>query len=162
MSTASQSTKRSAHAWWLLALFVLVVVGVGGAIGYANVPGAWYADLQKPSFNPPNWLFAPVWFTLYVLIAIAGWRTFLADRTGPAMIAWFGQMLLNWLWSPTWFGLHLLWPAFLVIAALWVFIVAFIGLSWRRGDRVSALLFAPYLLWVSFAALLNLSIALLN
>lgn len=162
MNTISKPVLQQSGGWWTLAVFILLVVVVGGAIGYANIPGAWYAGLQKPPFNPPNWLFAPVWFTLYVLIGIAGWRTFVADRNGPAMKAWIAQMLLNWLWSPTWFGLHLLWPAFLVIALLWLSIAAFILLSWRRGDKVSAGLFAPYFLWVSFASLLNLSIALLN
>jgi tryptophan-rich sensory protein len=70
-------------------------------------------------------------------------------------------MVLNWAWSPTWFTLHLLWPAFAIIAAILMLIVAFIAVTWR-SDRVSALLFVPYALWVAFASTLNLSIAILN
>jgi len=145
----------------VLVLFLLVVIVVGGLIGIANVPGPWYQSLAKPPFNPPNWVFAPVWFTLYVLIAIAGWRTFEAAPRSARMVLWGGQMLLNWTWSPVWFTLHALWPAFAVIAAILLLILAFIASSWRR-DRVSAVLFIPYALWVSFASALNLSIALLN
>jgi translocator protein len=70
-------------------------------------------------------------------------------------------MLLNWAWTPTWFTLHLLWPAFAIIAAIFALIIAFIVVNWKK-DRVSALLFVPYAMWVGFASILNLSIALLN
>ena len=153
--------RRSPRSLLLLAAFILVVIGVGGLIGANNVPGPWYQGLQKPWFNPPSWVFAPAWTTLYLLIAIAGWRTFLRDRSGSAMKLWVVQMLLNWAWSPVFFGLHLPWPAFGVIVALWLAIVAFIVTS-QRTDRISGWLFAPYLAWVSFAALLNVSIAVLN
>lgn len=145
----------------LLAVFLIVIVVVGGVIGVANVPDAWYQRLHKPFFNPPDWVFAPVWFTLYVLIAIAGWRTFIDDPTGLRMRLWLGQMALNWAWSPIWFSLHALWPAFAIILSILLLILAFIAASWRR-DRISAGLLVPYALWVGFASLLNLSIALLN
>jgi tryptophan-rich sensory protein len=144
-----------------LVVFLLLVVGVGGLIGVGTAPDAWYEALQKPPFNPPNWLFGPVWFALYVLIAIAGWRSWRRDPRGLPMALWGGQMLLNWAWSPVWFTLHLLWPALAIIVAMLVLIVAFIGVSWGR-DRVAAWLFVPYAAWVAFATLLNLSIAMLN
>jgi len=161
MSTLTLSDLRTPRALGLLALFLAIVIGVGGLIGATTAPGTWYEGLAKPPFNPPNWVFGPVWFTLYVLIAIAGWRTFLRDRRGTAMKLWYGQMLLNWLWSPVWFTLHLIWPAFVIVAALDVVVIAFIAASWSR-DRVSAWLFVPYAAWVSFASLLNLSVGLLN
>ena len=142
-------------------IFVGLVVGVGAVIGTQTAPDAWYAALDKPPFNPPNWLFAPVWFTLYLLIGIAGARTFLRDASSPAMFLWAGQMLLNWAWSPTWFGLHLAWPAFVIIISILALIVAFIVMTWK-SDRVSALLFFPYAAWVAFASTLNFSIAILN
>lgn len=161
MTTLARTEQNSPRAWLLLGLFLTVVIGVGGAIGVMTAPGEWYASLNKPPFNPPNWVFGPVWFTLYVMIAIAGWRSFMRAPQGNAMKLWAGQMVLNWLWSPVWFALHLLWPAFVVIMLIWLLILGFIAVTWRE-DRVSALLFVPYLAWVSFAALLNLSIAILN
>ena len=142
-------------------LFIGVVVGVGAVIGVSSTPDAWYTALEKPPFNPPNWLFAPVWFTLYVLIGIAGARTFLRDASSPAAFVWAGQMVLNWGWSPTWFTLHLLWPAFAIIIAILALIVTFIVLTWKQ-DRLSAWLFVPYAAWVAFASTLNFSIAILN
>jgi len=152
---------RSPKSIATLIAFLVVVIAVGALIGTGTVPGEWYAALKKPPFNPPNWLFGPVWFALYVLIAIAGWRTFMRDSASGEMRLWYAQMVLNWAWSPIWFGLHMIWPALGVIIVLWLVIAAYI-LKTRRADPVSAWLFAPYLLWVSFATLLNLSIGILN
>ncbi|MEQ1770999.1 MAG: TspO/MBR family protein [Devosia sp.] len=160
--TAVAGDLRSARSLLILAAFILVVVGVGAVIGISTPPDAWYASLAKPPFNPPNWIFGPVWFTLYVLIAIAGWRTALTDSFGTATFLWILQMVLNWAWSPTWFGLHLLWPAFVIITVILALIIAFMVVTWRKVDRVSSLLFVPYALWVGFASTLNLSIAVLN
>lgn len=161
MSTLTVPHLRNPRAIGLLALFLVVVIGVGGLIGFTTAPDQWYAALQKPPFNPPNWVFGPVWFTLYVLIAIAGWRTFMAEPGGTGMKLWYAQMVLNWLWSPVWFQLHQAWLAFAVILAIDVVVLAFIANRWSR-DRASALLFVPYAAWVLFASLLNLSIAILN
>ena len=159
--SAAATDYRTPRSWGVLALFIIVVVAVGAVIGTQSIPGAWYEGLNKPPFNPPNWIFGPVWFTLYVMIAIAGWRTFMRDRTGTPMKIWYGQMVLNWSWSPIWFIGQMIWPAFAVIVLIWLAIVSFILVSWNR-DRPSALLFVPYLAWVSFASLLNLSIGILN
>jgi len=161
MSTLTFSDLKSPRALVLLGIFLVVVIGVGSVLGILTAPGEWYANLDKPPFNPPSWVFGPVWFALYVLIAIAGWRTFLAEPGSAGMKLWYAQMALNWLWSPVFFALHGLWPAFIVIIAMWAAIVAFIVSRWNR-DRLSAWLFVPYLAWVSFASVLNLSIAILN
>jgi benzodiazapine receptor len=161
MNTLPLTDLKTPRALILLAVFLAVVIGVGAVIGISTAPGEWYASLEKPPFNPPNWLFGPVWFVLYVLIAVAGWRTFLAEPNGAAMKIWYAQMGLNWLWSPTWFSLHLLWPAFVVIISILALIVAFIVTA-RRRDPLSAWMFVPYAAWVAFASLLNLSIAVLN
>jgi tryptophan-rich sensory protein len=144
-------------------LILLLVLAVGGglAIGFLTAPGEWYAGLAKPAFNPPNWIFAPVWTVLYVLIAVAGWRIFKRDRRGWPMTLWWGQLALNFLWSPVFFAAHDIRLAFIVILLLLAAIVAFIGLAWPQ-DRVAALLFAAYAAWVSFAAVLNGTILLLN
>src|SRR5262249_7980269 len=144
-----------------LIVFIVAVVGIGLVIGLTNIPGDWYASLNKPSFNPPNWIFGPVWTVLYVLIAIAGWQCWTQSRHGTAMKVWFVQMILNFLWSPVFFGAHLPTAALVVIALLLVAIVAFIALAWRR-IHIAALLFLPYAAWVAFATLLNASIVALN
>lgn len=161
MSTLSISDLKTPRALILLTVFLAAVIGVGAVIGVSTAPGEWYANLAKPPFNPPDWLFGPVWFALYVLIAVAGWRTFLSEPDGTGMKLWYGQMALNWLWSPVWFSLHLPWPAFIVIVAILALILMFIGNRWGR-DRASAWLFVPYAAWVGFASLLNLAIATLN
>jgi benzodiazapine receptor len=158
---SSVTYPRSPRSWIVLIGFLLVVLGVGSLIGIVTAPGEWYASLEKPPFNPPSWLFAPVWTTLYILIAIAGWRTFERDARSSEMALWIGQMLLNWLWSPLFFVLHWLWPAVAVIVVLLALILTFIARTWRH-DRVSAWLFVPYAAWVCFATLLNVSLALLN
>lgn len=161
MSTVTFDDLKSPRSLGLLAVFLVVVLGVGALLGLSTAPGEWYASLDKPAFNPPNWIFAPVWTTLYVLIAIAGWRTFLTDRHSAGMRFWYGQMVLNWLWSPVFFTLHWLWPAMLIIVLMLASILAFIGNRWNR-DRLSAWLFVPYAAWVSFASLLNLAVAIAN
>ena len=147
----------------LLALvaFLAVVIGMGSLIGIGTAPGGWYAGLQKPFFNPPNWIFGPVWFVLYVCIGIAGWLIWRVNRQSGAMKAWVAQIGLNWLWSPIFFSFHLLWPALFVILAIFGLVAVFIRLAWGVDKRAS-LLFVPYLMWVGFASALNFSVALLN
>ena len=144
-----------------LAAFVAVTLGIGIAIGAINLPGEWYAALHKPPFNPPNWIFAPVWSVIYVLIAVAGWRTWERERYGVAMALWGAQMFLNFIWSPVFFSAHRIDLALAVIVALLISIAGFIAVCWRT-DRAASLLFLPYAAWVSFATLLNASIWLLN
>jgi tryptophan-rich sensory protein len=144
-----------------LILFLVLVLGGGLALGGLTVPGGWYAGLVKPSFNPPAWLFGPVWTVLYVLIAIAGWRVWQRDRTGWPMKLWWAQMALNFLWTPVFFGAHQLGLALVVILLMLAAILAFIATAWRQ-DRVAAWLFVPYAAWVAFASMLNGAIWMLN
>lgn len=161
MSTVSfADLKQPRNAVALLA-FLVVVIGIGAWIGTQTAPGPWYESLEKPPFNPPAWVFGPVWFALYVMIAIAGWRTFMMRPVSGVMMLWVAQMVLNWLWSPVFFIAQNLWLALAVIVPMLGVIVAFIARSWTT-DRVSSWLFVPYAAWVSFATLLNLSLAMLN
>lgn len=142
-------------------LFIALVVGAGLFSGLTNMPGEWYQSLQKPFFNPPAWLFGPVWTTLYVLIGIVGARIWLRAPKSAAMQLWFAQMALNLLWSPSFFGLENSILALGVILAMLATIITFMRKA-APIDRVSTLLFIPYLAWVSFASVLNLSIVILN
>ncbi len=147
--------------WFIRIAFFALTLGGGILIGTLTAPGNWYAQLSKPAFNPPNWIFGPVWTVLYVLIAMVGWRQFDTDRSSTTMKLWWTQLGLNFLWSPTFFVLQMPWLAFVVIFALLIVIVMFIA-QVRHTDRVSALAFLPYLAWVIFATALNLSFAILN
>jgi len=157
----NKSDRRSVNRRLALLLFLLLVVGGGLAIGGLTVTGGWYAGLAKPPFNPPAWLFGPVWTALYVLVAIAGWRVWRRDRSGWPMKLWWAQLVLNFLWSPLFFAAHRIGFALLVIVLLLITIFAFIAAS-RRQDRTAAWLFAPYFAWVAFASVLNASIFALN
>jgi tryptophan-rich sensory protein len=144
-----------------LLLFLALVVGGGLVIGSLTVPGGWYAQLVKPAFNPPGWLFAPVWTALYILIAIAGWRVWERNRNSWPMRLWWAQLVLNFLWTPIFFRAHLIGLALADIVLLLAVILGFIVTAWRI-DRTAALLFVPYAAWVAFAAILTASILALN
>jgi tryptophan-rich sensory protein len=132
--------------------------GFLGSLATTPSIGGWYKGLVKPSFNPPNGIFAPVWTTLYLLMGIAFflvWRLGLkADGVRVALILFLIQLALNTLWSILFFGLHQPLLAFIEILILWAFIlttmIKFFGLS-----RPAGWLLVPYLLWVSFASALN-------
>ena len=144
-----------------LIVFVVLTVAGGSLIGVFSMPGPWYQGLVKPWFNPPNWIFGPVWTVLYILIGIAGARVWIRDRSGPLPKVWFTQIALNFLWPLVFFTAQRPDLALVVLAGMLVSILAFIAMAWRR-DRPSALMFLPYALWVSFAGLLNAAIWWLN
>ena|SRR6187402_3246602 len=144
-----------------LMVFVVGVVGTGWLIGATNLPGAWYAALAKPGFVPPNWAFPVAWTILYVMIAIAGWRTFRRDPRGRAMLVWAAQLALNFAWSPVMFTMHQIGAALVILIGLFVAIVTYISLE-KSQDRLAAALFVPYAAWVAFAGVLNASIWRLN
>ncbi|PVE26173.1 TspO protein [Microvirga sp. KLBC 81] len=152
---------------WRFLIAVLPVVAVsvaGGLVTRAKIP-TWYASLAKPGFTPPNWLFAPVWTTLYALMAYALWRILSLPRNRPgrtaAVTLFFVQLALNSLWSFAFFGAQSPLWGLIVIAALVVAILATI-IAFRKLDRVAALLLVPYLAWVSYATLLNGAVWQLN
>ena len=149
----------------VLGLFVAVTAGAA-AVGSQFLPGAWYASLAKPFWTPPNWLFAPVWSVIYLMIAVAGWLAWRASRGKgrsmyPVLGMWTTALALNGAWSWIMFGRHAIGAALVDISALWLSIVAFAWLA-RPLSRPAALLFAPYLAWVSYATALNAAIWRLN
>ena len=144
-----------------LFLFMIIVVGGGAAIGTVTAPGDWYAALEKPSFNPPNWIFGPVWTVLYLIIGYIGWRLWQRPDMAPLRPLWIVQLCLNFLWSPVFFAAEQPAIALAIILGLLLVIVHFIRVSWTH-DRVCALLLIPYLAWVSFASVLNGAIVYLN
>ncbi|MEM8743055.1 MAG: TspO/MBR family protein [Pseudomonadota bacterium] len=146
--------------WIALAVFLALCFGVA-YLGAMFSPGEWHAALAKPSWNPPNWVFGPVWTVLYIMIAIAGWLVWKSAPTSPAMWFWVAQLVFNGAWSWLFFGLHRMDLAFADIVLVWLAILAFIIAAWPISVT-AALLFVPYLIWVSFASALNYSIWSLN
>lgn len=143
----------------LLAFLVLAIAA--GAIGSLFPPDAWFAALRKPAFNPPAWLFAPVWTLLYGLMAVAAWRVCRVDGVRGAIALWLLQLACNAAWSPLFFGAHRIGLALADIGVLLVLIAATFVAFWRR-ERVAAALLLPYLAWVGFAAALNFAFWQLN
>ena len=131
------------------------------AVGSAFEPGDWYAGLRKPPWNPPNWVFGPVWSVLYICMGIAVARVRARERALLPMVLWLSQLALNATWSWLFFGLHRLDLAFYEIQVLWI-AIALTAISFRRVDGRSAALLVPYLIWVSFASWLNWSLWRLN
>jgi len=150
--------------------FLLVCYAIAALGALATVPAipSWYAALAKPSFNPPNWVFAPVWTTLYGLMAIAAWLVWRTPKTGrqakyrlSGLNLFSIQLLLNAVWTPVFFHFHRLLAALVVILCL---LVAIFLTTHRFGkvDRFAAALMLPYLAWVAFATALNYQIYRLN
>ena len=146
-----------------LLAFVIIALLVGGTATFFTEPSipTWYAALAKPGFSPPNWLFAPVWTTLYVLMGIAAARVWKETGFGLEIRCWTAQLVLNFLWSAIFFAAHRIGAALIEMGVLWLLILATLVLFWRR-DRIAGLLFVPYLAWVGFAFALNLAIWRLN
>ncbi len=139
----------------------LVICQAAGFIGSLftsrSIPG-WYETLKRPSFAPPNWVFSPVWITLFVLMGIAlffVWRMPLQDKSVRIAIILFGvQLILNILWSVIFFGLRSPFLALMEIVILWIAVLLTV-IAFFKVSRIAGALMLPYILWVSFAALLN-------
>ena len=152
-----------------LVLFISIIVcqsaGVLGSLFTSPAIPIWYAGLSKPSFNPPNWVFGPVWLLLYTLMGIAGYLIWIKgiDKKAVriALIFFAIQLVLNSLWSIIFFGLRLPQQALGEIIILWFFILLTLG-SFYKISKSAGLLLLPYILWVSFAVILNFFIVKLN
>lgn len=148
-------------AGFLAACFV--VAGVGGWLTSLGVP-EWYTTLRKPVWNPPSWLFGPVWTTLYAMMAVAAWLVWKDagfDGATTALTLFVIQLLLNMAWSGIFFGLRSPGWALVEILVLWIAILATTALFFRHSAWAGALMM-PYLLWVGFATALNAAIVRLN
>ena len=141
----------------------LVVGGISGFVTAQQISG-WYATLNKPSFNPPNYLFGPVWTSLYILMGVSLYlvlNTPAVKQRTAGIIIFSIQHFLNFWWSIIFFSLHQPGFAFIEIVLLWVSIITMI-VTFFRIKPIAAYLQVPYLLWVSFASALNYGIWMLN
>ncbi len=149
----------------IIAIVVCQLAGIIGSFFTASSIPTWYATIVRPSIAPPNWVFAPVWTTLFALMGIAAfliWKKGL-DRKDVRIALWIfaGQLVLNTLWSIIFFGLQSPGAAFIEIIFLWLAILASM-ITFCKISRAAAYLLIPYILWVSFAAYLNYAIWMLN
>ncbi len=163
MTPSTLQPKRPVGNWlalagWLLACFA------ASSLGAFFGPGEWYASLRKPAWNPPGWVFGPVWTVLYTMMAVSAWLVWRQggwSRQRKPLLIFLGQLALNALWTPLFFGLHRPGLAFGEIILLWLAILA----TWRAFrlvHRGAAWLLVPYLAWVSFAAALNFTLWRMN
>jgi benzodiazapine receptor len=149
----------------ITSIVICQLAGVIGAIFTTSAISTWYATLKKPAFTPPNWVFSPVWITLFVLMGIAAflvWNKGLSDqRVKTALSIFVAQLILNVAWSVMFFGLRSPLAGLVEIAVLWIAILLSI-LYFFKVSNIAGILLLPYILWVSFAAILNFSIWRLN
>lgn len=143
---------------WILICFA------AAALGAVFMPGEWYTSLKKPSWNPPAWVFGPVWSVLYAMMAVSVWLVWKRGGWSTHRVPlglFLVQLLLNAAWTPLFFGLQRPGLAFAEILLLWLAIAATL-MAFRTVSRAAAWLLLPYLAWVSFAALLNGALWRLN
>ena len=157
---------KQRERWIGLVVFIVLCLGAGGLGAMATTPEieGWYKTLAKPSFNPPDYIFGPVWTTLYVMMAVAAWIVWKPEglRAAATPLALFAvQIGLNIAWSWIFFGMHQPGWAFMEILVLWLTIIA-TTVAFFRSSLMAGWLMTPYLAWVSFAAVLNFAIWRMN
>ena len=160
-----QRSKTNKILLLLASIIICQMAGIIGSIFTTPAIPTWYANINKPTFRPPNWVFAPVWTTLFLLMGIALfliWEKGLKRKDVKiAFSVFIFHLLLNTLWSILFFGLKSPFAAFIEIIFLWIFILISIILFFRIS-KIAAYLLIPYILWVSFASVLNFAIWQLN
>jgi len=149
----------------IVSILICQLAGFIGSIFTTPAIPTWYESLKKPFFNPPNWIFGPVWVSLYLLMGISLfviWQRRANNlQSKRGLILFFAQLILNAFWSVAFFGLKSPFSGFIIIVLLWVAIFLTIQ-NFLKISKIAALLLLPYILWVSFAAVLNFSLWILN
>lgn len=149
----------------LISLALPQIAGISGVLFTETGEGSWYRQINRPSWNPPGWVFGPVWTMLYIMMGIAFylvWKSSASEKLKrPAMTFWIIQLALNFFWTVIFFGAHQPGWATLEIIVLWIFILLTI-LAFFRINKTAAWLMVPYLLWVSFASVLTATIWQMN
>ncbi len=142
---------------WGLFFTFLAACGAAAATGAMFQPGDWYEGLNKPRWTPPGFVFPLVWTTLYIAMSYAAMLVAQSGQGGQALGFWAAQIAFNTLWSPIFFGLHRMRAALVAMAGLWLFVLACV-ISFGQVSLLAGALMVPYLLWVSIAGALNLSV----
>jgi translocator protein len=149
---------------YLSLFFIILITSLASAIGgftTASFKEPWYSEIILPSFNPPSWVFAPVWTTLYVMMSIAIWKIWINSFNTKILKLYFIHLFFNGTWSIVFFGFHQIGLALINLVIILIFIILLMK-NYLRRDKISFYLMTPYLLWSSYALILNSSIFLYN
>ncbi len=138
-------------------LIFLIACGAAATTGMVFKPGQWYAQLNKPKFTPPNWVFPVAWTTIYLLLAWVGYRLTMIPGSEMVLALWAAQIALNTLWTPVFFGAQRIVAAMIILVLLWLVVAVMVVLALRL-DVITGLILFPYLAWLCVAAALNFSI----
>lgn len=150
----------------LIALILITQIAGLVWVPFTDTSSNWYLNLETPSFNPPSWIFGPVWTILYLLMAISIYLVYKSKKiditTKKRLYSLYStQLFFNFLWTPTFFILHSLWASFIVILILLIFLLI-IAKKYLKYSKKSFYLWISYIFWVSFATILNLGFLILN
>jgi benzodiazapine receptor len=149
---------------YLSLILILLITFIASAIGgftTAAFKEPWYSEIILPSFNPPSWVFAPIWTTLYILMSIAIWRIWIKFSDRKILKIYFLHLLFNSTWSVVFFGFHQIELALINLIVILIFIIALMKIYFNK-ERLSFFIMIPYFLWTSYALVLNTAIAFLN
>ena len=153
-------TKNKYLSLTFILLITFLASGIGG-FTTANFKEPWYSQIILPSFNPPSWVFGPVWTTLYILMSIAIWRIWIKYYDNKILNLYFFHLFFNMIWSIIFFGFHQIGLALLDLVIILIFIVLLMKIYYLK-DKISFSLMVPYFLWSGYALVLNLNIFILN
>ena len=153
-------TKNKYLSLTFILLITFLASGIGG-FTTANFKEPWYSQIILPSFNPPSWVFGPVWTTLYILMSIAIWRIWIKFYDNKILNLYFFHLFFNMIWSIIFFGFHQIGLALIDLVLILIFIVLLMKIYYLK-DKISFTLMVPYLLWSTYALVLNFNIFILN
>jgi benzodiazapine receptor len=145
---------------FLILILTFIASGIGGFVT-ASFKEPWYSEIVLPSFNPPSWVFAPVWTALYILMSIAAWRIWIKFTDRKILSIYFYHLFFNGTWSVVFFGFHQIQLALINIIIILIFIVVLMKIYLNK-DKLSFFIMVPYFLWTLYALVLNTAITILN
>ena len=153
-------TKNKYLSLFLILIITFIASGIGGFVT-ASFKEPWYSEITLPSFNPPSWVFAPVWTVLYILMSVAIWRIWIKFSDRKILNIYFYHLLFNASWSVIFFGFHQIELALINLIIIIIFIIALMKIYLSK-DKLSFLIMIPYFLWTFYALILNTAITILN
>jgi len=153
-------TKNKYLSLFLILIITFIASGIGGFVT-ASFKEPWYSEIVLPSFNPPSWVFAPVWTALYILMSIAAWRIWIKFNDHKILNIYFYHLFFNGTWSVVFFGFHQIQLALINIIIILFFIITLMKI-YSNKDKLSFFIMVPYFLWTLYASVLNTAIAILN